>query len=189
MEHNGKLIIISAPSGAGKTSIVKSILSSDLHLDFSISACSRPKREGEIDGKDYYFLDLNDFKKMIQDELFVEWEEVYENNFYGTLKSEVSRIWKNAKDVVFDIDVKGGINIKKQFPEQSLSIFIMPPSIQELENRLRKRGTETDETIQKRISKANYEISFSSQFDKIIVNDVLEDAIEETYNTIKNFIK
>ena len=185
---NGKLIIISAPSGSGKTTIVKQALASNLKLKFSVSACSRKPRVNETNGKDYYFLSSDEFRKKIGNNEFIEWEEVYKDNFYGTLKSELQRIWDSGYSVIFDVDVKGGLNIKRQFPDISLAIFIMAPSVEELEKRLRSRSTDDDETIKKRIAKAEYELSFAQQFDKIIVNDNLEDAVKETYTGIKGFL-
>jgi guanylate kinase len=185
---NGKLIIISAPSGSGKTTIVKQALASDLKLKFSVSACSRKPRVNETNGKDYYFLSVDEFREKIKNNEFIEWEEVYKDNFYGTLKSEIQRIWDNGYNVIFDVDVKGGLNIKRQYPDISLAIFIKAPSVDELEKRLRNRSTDNEETINKRIAKAEYELSFAQQFDKIVVNDNLEDAVEETYDTIKTFI-
>lgn len=184
----GKLIIISAPSGAGKTSIVHRLLEDNLPLEFSISACSRQKREHEMDGKDYYFLSPEDFKIKINNNEFLEWEEVYNGSFYGTLKSELERIWIKNKHVLFDVDVKGGVNIKRKFPQNSLSIFIQTPSIAELENRLRKRGTETEESIIKRVSKANQELEFMPQFDKIVINDNLDKATADVKKLIEEFL-
>ncbi len=185
----GKLVIFSAPSGAGKSTIVNEILKKGFDFEFSISACTRKPREGEKNGEHYYFLSIEDFKHKIANDEFVEWEEVYENNFYGTLKSEVERISKKGKNIIFDIDVKGGINIKRQFNERALSIFIMPPSVEELRNRLKKRGTDTDADIERRIKKAEYEMSFADEFDVIIVNDDLQKAIKETENIIKQFLE
>ncbi len=185
---DGKLIIVSAPSGAGKTTIVKRMLERGLPLEFSISACSRSKRENEINGKDYYFLSVQDFKQKIENNEFIEWEEVYAGNFYGTLKSEINRIWQNEKHVLFDVDVQGGVNLKNKFNEQSLSVFIKPPGIDELEKRLRGRGTETEESIRKRVDKANHEMDFMLKFDKVVVNDDLENAIEEVSNYILEFL-
>lgn len=185
----GKLIIISAPSGSGKTTIVKHILGLGLNLKFSVSACSRKPRINETNGKDYYFLTSGDFKKRINSGDFIEWEEVYEGCFYGTLKSEVERIWMTGNHVVFDVDVKGGLNIKKQYPDKSLALFIRPPSVAELEKRLRNRSTDSDDVIKTRIAKAEYELSFADGFDKIVVNDKLDVALEETENIIKEFIR
>jgi guanylate kinase len=184
-----KLIVISAPSGAGKTSIVKHLLKNMDALSFSVSACSRDKRENETDGKDYHFLGVEDFKKKIKEDAFLEWEEVYENQFYGTLKSEVQRVWNEGKVVIFDVDVAGGLNIKKQYTQECLSIFIMPPSVDVLRERLGGRGTESEETLDIRISKAEEEISRNSEFDKVILNDDFEIACEETQGVISNFIK
>ena len=184
-----KLIVISAPSGAGKTSIVKYLLKNMDALSFSVSACSRDKRENETDGKDYHFLGVEDFKKKIKEDAFLEWEEVYENQFYGTLKSEAQRVWNEGKVVIFDVDVAGGLNIKKQYTHECLSIFIMPPSVDVLRERLGGRGTESEETIDIRISKAEEEISRNSEFDKVILNDDFEIACEETLALISNFIK
>ncbi len=183
-----KLIVISAPSGAGKTSIVKYLLKNMDALSFSVSACSRDKRENETDGKDYHFLGVEDFKKKIKEDAFLEWEEVYENQFYGTLKSEVQRVWNEGKVVIFDVDVAGGLNIKKQYTQECLSIFIMPPSVDVLRERLGGRGTESEETLDIRISKAEEEISRNSEFDKVILNYDFEIACEETQEVITNFI-
>jgi guanylate kinase len=184
----GKLIIFSAPSGAGKTTLVKYLLDIGLPLEFSISATSRMARTGEIDGKDYYFLSTDDFKQKISNNEFIEWQEVYPGSFYGTLKSEIERIWKKGNHVIFDVDVLGGLNLKKLFPTASLSVFVMPPSVTELENRLRLRNTDSDEKIKQRVEKAIFEISFAEKFDKIIINDDLLRAKAEAYETIKNFI-
>ncbi len=185
----GKSIIFSAPSGAGKTTIVKKLLDKpELKLEFSVSATTRNPRGNEIDGKDYYFISIEDFKKKISQDALVEWEEVYKNYFYGTLKSELSRIWNKGNNVVFDVDVKGGINLKKIFKNNALSIFIMPPSLEILENRLRERGTETEEKIQQRLAKAKLEIYFKSQFDICIINDVLNNSIEQTYDIVLGFL-
>ena len=185
-----KLIIISAPSGAGKTTIVHELMKDEtLNLMFSVSAASRKPRENEIDGKDYYFLSIEEFKKKIDNNEFIEWEEVYKNQFYGTLKSEAQRIWDLNKNIIFDVDVKGGLNIKKQFKNNSLAIFVKPPSIEELKNRLQNRGTETEASLNKRVEKTEYELTFASEFNKIIINDNLEKAINETKNIITNFIK
>ena len=184
----GKVIIVSAPSGAGKTSIVKHVLQYLPELRFSTSATTRTKREGEINGKDYHFLSVDDFKKGINRDEFLEWEEVYANQFYDTLKSEIQRIWDEGKTVIFDVDVKGGLNIKKYFGDKALAIFVEPPTVQELENRLRKRGTETEESLRKRVEKAEYELSFAPRFDKIILNDDLEVARAEMLQTIRQFL-
>ncbi len=184
----GKLIVVSAPSGSGKTSIVKEMLASDLGIEFSISACSRSPRLNETDGKDYYFLSQADFKKKIAADEFVEWEEVYSGSYYGTLKSELARIWEKGNHVIFDVDVLGGLNIKKQYTDRCLSIFIKAPSVAVLEKRLRNRSTDSEAVIVQRIEKAEYELSFASQFDRIIVNDILDDAAKETCQEINKFI-
>lgn len=184
-----KLIVVSAPSGAGKTTIVREIMKDKkFRLKFSVSATNRVPRENEENGRDYYFLDTKEFKQKIKNNEFIEWQEVYKNQFYGTLKSEINRIFKNNYNVIFDVDVLGGINIKKQFPKITCSIFIKPPSIEELEKRLINRGTEDQNSLQKRIAKAKYEISLSNNFDKIVINDNLEDAITEVHNIISGFI-
>ena len=183
-----KLIVISAPSGAGKTSIVQYLLKKIPQLSFSISACSRNKRENEIDGKDYYFLGIQEFNEKIESGDFLEWEEVYENQFYGTLVSEVERISKESKVVIFDVDVIGGLNIKKQYPKECLAIFIMPPSIDVLKERLSKRGSESEKSLQIRLDNARKEIEKNNEFDAIILNDNLNIACEETKILIQNFI-
>lgn len=184
----GKCIILCAPSGAGKTSITKFLLAQNLELEFSISACTREKRQNEIDGVDYYFLSVADFKRKIETEEFVEWEEVYKDNFYGTLKTEVNRIWNSGKNVIFDVDVEGGLSLTKHFGEKALSIFIQPPSIKVLEERLRSRGTETEEKIQKRLEKAEKELSYAKSFNTIIVNDNLATAQQEILTIVKSFL-
>jgi guanylate kinase len=185
----GKLIVISAPSGAGKTSIVHHLLKNMNALSFSVSACSRDKRENETHGKDYYFLGVEGFQNKIKEDAFLEWEQVYENQYYGTLKSEIERIWSEGKTVIFDVDVVGGLNIKKQYPSECLSLFIMPPSLEVLAERLIGRGSESDESLQKRLDKAEEEIAQNQAFDMVILNDDLEIACEETMEVITNFIK
>jgi guanylate kinase len=186
----GKLIIFSAPSGSGKTTLVHYLLKQpELNLAFSISAASREKRQGEIDGKDYYFISPEEFKRKINNNEFVEWEEVYKNNFYGTLKKEVERLRNQGKNIIFDIDVKGGLNIKKQFPEDSLAIFVEPPSIEELIHRLKNRKTETPEKIKMRIDKAEEELKYADQFDVIILNENLDKAKKEAYRIVKEFLE
>lgn len=188
MDFKGKLIVFSAPSGSGKSTIVNHLLSrEELDLAFSISATSRAPRGEEKNGEHYYFMSADEFKSHIENDDFLEWEEVYQNNFYGTLKSEVERIWKMGKHVVFDIDVIGGLNIKKQFPEKTLSIFIMPPSVEELQKRLEKRSTETPDKIQMRVAKAEKELESASSFDVIITNDLLSDALKEAAHIVANF--
>src|SRR6056297_969523 len=185
----GKLFIFSAPSGSGKTTIVKKLLDDNIGLEFSVSATNRPKRENEIHGKDYYFLSTDDFKQKIEKDEFVEWEEVYNNRFYGTLKSELQRIWKEGKHVVFDVDVVGGLNIKKKYPQKALSIFVMPPNIKVLEQRLRNRSTDSNEDIETRVAKAKKELKFANRFDLTILNDDLEQAVNEAKEAVINFIK
>ena len=186
----GKLIVFSAPSGSGKTTIVRHLLKQDkLKLDFSISATSRDPRPNEVDGKDYYFLSLEDFKKKIKNDEFLEWEEVYRDNFYGTLKSEVERIWASGKHVIFDIDVVGGLDIKKLYPEKTLAVFVKPPSIEELKIRLKKRKTESDDRINMRVAKASIELATAPQFDHIILNINLDEALAEAYELVKDFVK
>ena len=184
----GKLIIISAPSGSGKTTLCNFLLKKINNLNFSISATSRSSRPNEIDGKDYYFLSLMEFKKKIEKNEFIEYEEVYENVFYGTLNSELKRLWDLNKIILFDLDVKGGINLKKMFPEKTLSIFIKPPSIKILEKRLELRKSESKKTIKSRINKAKKEILFSEKFDVIITNDNLENAKKNLLRSVLNFI-
>ena len=185
----GKLIIFSAPSGAGKTTLVKHLLAAGLGLEFSVSATSRQKRAGETDGKDYYFLTAAAFREKIKEDAFLEWEEVYQDHFYGTLKSEVQRIWSKGKHVIFDVDVVGGLNIKQQYGEKALSVFVMPPTPEHLEDRLRKRSTESEENLKKRLDKARHELSFAGRFDKILINDDLDKAKQEAELLVKEFIQ
>jgi len=184
----GKLIVISAPSGAGKTSIVHHLLKNMPELSFSVSACSREKRDNETHGKDYYFLGVEGFQNKIKEAAFLEWEEVYENQYYGTLKSEIERIWSERKTVIFDVDVIGGLNIKKQYPKECLSLFIMPPSVDVLRERLSGRGSESEAKLEMRLAKAEQEISKNQEFDKVILNDDFGIACEETIEVITNFI-
>jgi len=183
-----KLIVISAPSGAGKTSIVHYLLKNMSELAFSVSACSREKRENEIHGEDYFFLGIEGFKNKIAENAFLEWEQVYPNQYYGTLTSEIERIWSEGNSVIFDVDVVGGLNIKKQYPAECLSIFIMPPSLEVLQERLIARGSESKESLQKRLDKAEGEIAKNQEFDRIILNDNFEIACEQTKEVITNFI-
>lgn len=185
----GKLVIISAPSGAGKTTIVNHLLGSGLNLSFSVSATTRPLRGNEENGKDYFFLSVEEFKKRIENNEFVEWEEVYKNLYYGTLKSELERIWANGQNVLFDVDVKGGITLKKIFGNKSIAIFIMPPSVEELENRLIKRATDTPEKIRIRVEKARQELELANQFDTVIVNHQLDKAKEEAVKILTSFLQ
>lgn len=188
MEKRGKLIIFSAPSGSGKSTIIQSLLGRDLNLSFSISATSRTPRGTERDGVEYYFITPEEFRQRIANDEFLEYEEVYAGKFYGTLKSEVERILASGRNVIFDVDVVGGLNIKKYYGDQALSLFIQPPSIEELEKRLKNRATDAPEVIASRIAKAEYELSFAPQFDRIIVNDILEKAQEEAYRSIRQFL-
>lgn len=171
---SGKAIIFSAPSGSGKTTLVKHLLATNPNLSFSVSATTRSRRGNEVHGKDYYFLTADEFKQHIRQEDFVEWEEVYPNHFYGTLKSEIERIWRDNKNVIFDIDVKGGLALKQYFGSQALAIFVQAPSLPELQRRLHKRASDTSDSIRQRVEKAAYEMSFADRFDLVIVNDRLE---------------
>ncbi len=185
----GKLIIFSAPSGSGKTTIVRHLLAqSELNLAFSISATSRPRRGKEKNGEHYYFLNVTQFKKHIKNEDFLEWEEVYRDNFYGTLKSEVERLWAQGKNVIFDIDVAGGLRIKNKFPDKTLAVFVKPPSIDELKIRLKKRSTESDDKINMRIAKASVELATAPQFDHIIKNYDLETALSDAHKLVANYL-
>jgi len=184
----GKLIIFSAPSGAGKSTIVNYLINKGLDIEFSISATSRLPRGNEQNGVEYYFLTPDDFRAKIANDEFVEYEEVYRDCYYGTLKSEIDRIGVNGKNIIFDVDVVGGLNIKKQFGERALLIFIAPPGIDELRNRLTARGTDSPEMIDLRVAKAEYELSFAPQFDLKIVNDDLQKAQLEVEKAILNFI-
>jgi len=186
----GKAIIFSAPSGSGKTTIVRHLLEKNPDLGFSISASTRDKRgRTEAHGKDYYFLTPDEFKKKIDGNEFVEWEEVYEGNFYGTLKSEVERIWKNGKNVIFDVDVKGGINLKNYFGDKGLAIFVKVPSIEVLKERLHDRGTESEESLSRRLFKANFEMTFQDKFDKVLINEDLEHSLQQAQQLYDAFKK
>jgi guanylate kinase len=189
MQMKGKLIIFSAPSGAGKTTIVRHLLDKDLNLEFSVSATSRAPRHNETHGKDYYFLSAEEFKKKITKGEFLEWEEVYDGNYYGTLKSEVDRIRDLGKNVIFDVDVFGGLNIKKFYSVDACAIFVQPPSVDELRARLKNRSTETEEKIQMRIAKAEHELSFANEFDVRITNNDLQQACREAEEIIREFLK
>lgn len=186
--NNRKVIIFSAPSGSGKSTIVGKMLEKFPQLEFSISATSRSPRGNERHGKEYYFLSAETFRKMISEEAFVEYEEVYSGSYYGTLKSELERIWAKGKTIVFDIDVKGGMNLKRIFGKDALAIFIMAPSVEELRRRLLSRGTDSPESIEKRIAKAEEENGYAGRFDTVIVNDSLEKAVDETAGKIQEFL-
>ncbi len=186
---SGKCIIFSAPSGAGKTSIVKHLLKVRDDLEFSVSACTREQRPGEEDGKDYYFLSPEAFREKIDFEKFVEWEEVYSDQYYGTLKSEIERIWKGGSHVIFDVDVVGGLSLTRYFKENALAIFVKAPSVAALEKRLRSRGTETDEKIEKRLSKASQEMDYAKYFDVEVLNKDLAKACKDAEVLVDAFIK
>ncbi len=188
-KNKGKLLVFSAPSGSGKTTLVKHLLGLEyLNLEFSVSATSRERRGEEVEGKDYYYLSTKEFKKKIKEEAFLEWEEVYRDCFYGTLKSEVEHIWAKEKHVIFDIDVVGGLRIKKKFPEETLAVFVKPPSVDELKIRLKKRKTESEDKINMRIAKASVELATAPQFDKIIKNHDLKVALKEAENLVAEFV-
>ena len=187
---SGKAIIFSAPSGSGKTSLVKHLMQQVPNLGFSISACTRDKRgRHEVHGRDYYFLSIDEFKNKIDQDAFVEWEEVYAGNFYGTLKEEVHRIWKEGKTVIFDVDVKGGLALKKYFGEQALAIFVKVPSLDVLESRLNDRGTESEESLSRRIYKAKFEMTFEAQFDVTVFNDDFTRSSADTVALVTEFLK
>ena len=188
MKKKAKLIIFSAPSGAGKTTLVHRLMQNVPDLAFSISATSRKPRAGEQNGKDYYFISVDEFKKKIDENAFVEWEEVYPEQYYGTLASEVERLRNQGKTVVFDVDVLGGINIKKMYKTDALAIFIKPPSLEILKDRLLKRSTENEESLKKRLARASKELSFENKFDVVIVNDDLETATKQVIDTVTNFL-
>lgn len=189
-EFKGKLFVFSAPSGSGKTTIVRHLLAQErFNLEFSISATSRAPRGEEVDGKDYYFISAKEFKQKIKSDEFLEWEEVYRDNFYGTLKTEVERIWAQGKHVIFDIDVVGGLRIKKKFPEETLAVFVKPPSVDELKIRLKKRSTESEDKINMRIAKASVELATAPQFDKIIKNYDLPVALQEAEELVDAFLE
>ncbi len=189
-EFKGKLIVFSAPSGSGKTTIVRHLLKQEsFNLAFSVSATSRDPRGFEKDGEDYYFISLREFKDNIKADAFLEWEEVYRDNFYGTLKSEFERIWKLKKHVIFDIDVVGGLRIKNKYPKETLAVFVKPPSVDELKIRLKKRSTESEDKINMRIAKASVELATAPQFDKIIKNYELETALKEADHLVRNFLE
>lgn len=186
----GKLIIFSAPSGSGKTTIVRHLLTQYPHqFAFSVSACTRPRREYEIDGKDYYFLSADEFRQRIANQEFAEWEEVYAGNYYGTLKAEIERLWAQGKCVLFDVDVKGGLKLKEAYGTQALSVFVKVTSEDEIKRRLNFRGTETEETMAVRLSKVRYEQSFENEFDEVLINDNLNEALSKAESLALSFIK
>lgn len=186
----GKLIIFSAPSGSGKTTIVRHLLEKfSSQLAFSVSACTRPKREHEVNGKDYYFLTLSDFRDKIAHEEFAEWEEVYAGNYYGTLKAEINRLWDEGKHVIFDVDVKGGLKLKEAYGQSALSVFVKVTSEEEIKRRLNSRGTESEETLATRLAKVRYEQSFEGEFDQVIINDNLTQTLQEAEALVSSFIE
>lgn len=184
----GKLFIFSAPSGAGKSTIVQHLMKQNPGLEFSISATSRAPRPGEKDGREYHFISPETFRRMIRDQAFIEWEEVYPNQYYGTLFSEVERIWKRGHHAIFDIDVAGGLNLKKLYGERACAIFVRPPSLEVLEQRLRARGTDDEASLRKRLGKASFEMEHASLFDHVVVNDKLEEALKEAEKIILDFL-
>lgn len=187
-QATGKCVIVSAPSGAGKTTIVRSLLAQGLRLAFSVSATSRAKRSFEVDGQDYFFITAEEFRRRIDADDFVEWEEVYPGQFYGTLKSEIDRIWAQGNSAIFDVDVVGGLHLKQVFGERALALFVSPPSVEALEERLRARNTETPESLKDRVDKAAHEMSFKDRFDVVVVNDTLEHACSEAYALVRSFL-
>jgi guanylate kinase len=188
--QSGKAIIFSAPSGAGKTTIVNHLINSRKDLGFSISACTRDKRgRTEVDGVDYYFLTVEDFTKKIGENEFVEWEEVYEGNFYGTLKKEIGRIWESGKHVIFDVDVKGGIKLKEYFGDKALAVFVRVPSIDILEERLKRRNSESSSSLSQRLYKAKFEMTFEDKFDVTLVNENLAESLKKAEKIVENFLK
>lgn len=188
MENTGKCVIISAPSGAGKTTIVRSLLAQGLRLAFSVSATSRPKRHFEVDGQDYFFITADEFRHRVANGDFIEWEEVYPGGFYGTLRSEIERIWAQGNAAIFDVDVVGGLHLKAVYGEAALALFVSPPSIEALEQRLRARETETPETLKTRVDKAAHEMTYAPRFDAVVVNDTLEHACAEAHALVKRFL-
>lgn len=187
--RKGKLIVVTAPSGAGKTTIVHHLLSTFKELAFSVSATTRERRANEQDGKDYYYINVEEFKALVAQNAFLEWQEVYDDQFYGTLRVEVERLWNEGKDVVFDIDVKGASNIKNAFPDRTLTIFVKPPSTEALVERLKKRKSESEESLQKRITKATFELSFEHGFDKVLVNDDLLIALNQAEQMVREWLE
>ena len=189
MKTYNKIIILTAPSGSGKTSIARYLLQSFSNLSFCVSAGTRKPREGEVNGKDYYFISEDEFKSHIKNNDFIEWEMVYEGKYYGTLKSELERIWSLSRVPILDIDVHGGIHVQREYPINTLSLFVKPPSVEELRKRLESRGTESADSINTRVSKASYELSFADQFDHVIVNDDLDKACKEAEKIVRKFLE
>ena len=185
----GKLLLFCGPSGSGKTTIVHHLLKTDPRLAFSVSATTRKKRENETEAIDYYFMSVQEFRKLIDADEFIEWEEVYSGGFYGTLRSEIDKIWSNGKIPIFDVDVEGGLQIKKKFGENLLAVFVRPPSVEELHNRLKERNSETPESFKIRIAKSEHELSYSFRFDKVIVNDNLKFALKEARILVNDFLE
>jgi len=188
MTGPGKLLVFTAPSGSGKTTIVHHILSTFPNTSFSVSATTRARRPHEVHGQDYYFLSAETFRLWISFDAFAEWEEVYPDQFYGTLKSEINRVHESGKHVIFDVDVKGAMHIKQIYPEETLTVFIKVPSMDELERRLRARGTDTEENLKKRLAKAELELTYEPHFDVVLVNDVLEDTLCQAEDIVRNFL-
>jgi guanylate kinase len=186
--NSNKIIIITAPSGSGKTTLVKRLVARCPQLEFSVSACTRSPRPGEVNGKDYYFYPVNDFQKLIEEDAFVEFEMVYTGKYYGTLKSELERIWHHGNFPLLEIDVKGAMDVKAKYPDNTLTVFIKPPSIEILRSRLTLRGSETPEAIEERIEKATFELSSANKFEKVIVNDDLDTATEELITVVEEFL-
>ncbi|MDF9801064.1 guanylate kinase [Catalinimonas alkaloidigena] len=187
--QEGKAFIFSAPSGSGKTTIVKHLLKYNSDLSFSISACTRSKRPSEVNGRDYYFMSPAEFRARIEEKAFIEWEEVYEGKYYGTLKSEIERIWQQGKHVVFDVDVLGGINLKKYFGSRALAVFVRVPSVEKLKERLASRNTESEESLEQRIAKAEEELQYEQYFDVTLVNDHLKDTLEQAQHFYEEFVQ
>jgi guanylate kinase len=188
MDKRGKLVIFSAPSGAGKTTIVRHLLEQDFGLEFSVSATTRPPREREVHGRDYFFMSVDDFKGSVAAGEFVEWEEVYPGRYYGTLRSELERIWAGGHHAIFDIDVIGGLDLKEVYQTRALAVFVSPPSVEVLEERLRSRGTEDETTLRTRVEKARHEMDFADRFDAVITNDELETACREAESLVRRFL-
>lgn len=184
----GRLVIFSAPSGAGKTTIVRHLLNQEMGLVLSVSACTRKPREGEVDGKDYHFISPEAFRQQIRAGAFVEWEEVYKDHFYGTLKSELERIWNDGQHALFDVDVVGGLNLKDKFGDRALAVFVSPPSLDELRQRLTGRSTESRDRMEDRLKKAVREMQYAPRFDRVLVNDRLEDALESAVALVREFL-